>query len=146
MTEVAPAEPPREPEIEALARAARGFLWLLRRVFWVAGAAAIAYGLWRSGTPDEPPLEGALPVPALNALGTVWLCAGLPLLLPSDWLTNRRGAGVLAASLVLWLLPCWLPGDHSHGYVLRIVATFCSSASLLVWRTLWRLTAATAPR
>jgi hypothetical protein len=136
---------PREPEIEAMARAARGFMWVLRLAFWIGGSQAVLFGLERSFTPDQPPFEGALPVGVPNALGAVWLCLGFPALLPIDWLFGRGRWCALAISVALWFGPMLLDGDHRQGFLLRIVATFVVVVSLLVWRTLWRLTSPTPP-
>jgi hypothetical protein len=127
--------PPHEPEIEALGRAAHGFLWLVRRVFWLAGLGGVAYGLWRCWAD-----HGAVP----SAKGVVWVGLGFPALLPVGWTFGRGRWLVLAVSAVLWFGAMALPDDHRYGFVLRIVATFVAAATLLVWRTLWRLTSTAA--
>lgn len=124
--------PPPEPEIELLARIARRAVWLLRRVLWFAGATAIGYGLWRGAAPLA---DGSLPA----AAGFVWLCAGLPLLAPARWLFGRGRWRALALAALLWFLPCLLPDDHRHGWVLRVFATVAASLSLAVYATLGRL-------
>lgn len=130
--------PPREPEIELLATIARRGLRTLRAAFWLAGAAAIGFGCWRSATPpiDDAGLAGAAP----NALGVVWLCAGLPLVARADWLFGRGRWPALAGGALLWFGAILLPHDHRYGFVLRAFASLVACLSLLVWRTLWRLT------
>ncbi len=132
---------PHEPEIEALARVARGFLWGVRRLFWLAGAVAIGYGLiglWQKRTGWSEVTPGQLhPLAHVDA---VWLCVGLPLLVPVDWLFGRGRWWALALLATLWFAPRLLGGDDDFGYLLRIFASGVACASLLVWRTLWRLT------
>jgi hypothetical protein len=141
-----PANPPHEPEIEALGRAAHGFLWLVRRLFWLGGLGGVGYGVWRCYAGDgmswaiDPAALGTVP----SAKGVVWLCLAFPALLPVDWTFGRGRWLVLAVSAALWFGAMELPEDHRYGFVLRIVATFVAAASLLVWRTLWRLTSAAA--
>ena len=148
-----PGNPPHEPEIEALGRVAHGFLWLVRRVLWLAGLCGVgvglchcwleegAYGLWRWLHGEGAGLTfRTMP----SAHGAVWLCLGFPALLPVDWTFGRGRWLVLAISAVLWFGAMTLPDDHRYGYVLRIVATFVVAATLLVWRTLWRLTSTAA--
>lgn len=137
--------PPREPEIEALARIARTALWLVRRVFWVAGAVAVGHGVWRSGVDGgwsfvAPYALATLPA----ATGIVWLCLGLPLLVRTGWLFGRGRWPALGLGAALWFGACLLPMDHTYGFVLRLFASLVACLSLLVWRTLWRLTAAAA--
>lgn len=134
-----PHVPPHEPEIEALARAARGALWLLRIVFWLAGATAIGYGIWRA-------MNGADAHPgSLSATGVVWLCAGLPLVAPVDWLFGRGRLPALGAAATLWFSASLLPDDVEYGFLLRIFGSVMACLILLVWRTLWGLTASSAP-
>jgi len=130
--------PPREPEIEVLGRIARGGLWVVRRVFWLAGVAAIAFGVWRTFTApiDAAGVVGTTP----NALGIVWICAGLPAVLRVDWLIGRGRWRALTLGAVLWFGAALLPHDHDFGFLLRVFASLVACLSLLVWRTLWRLT------
>ena len=142
-----PANPPHEPEIEALGRAAHGFLWLVRRVFWLGGLGGVGYGVWRCWADHGSGLWFYAPYSALtvpSAKGVVWLCLAFPALLPVSWTFGRGRWLVLAVSAALWFGAMTLPDDHRYGFVLRIVATFVAAASLLVWRTLWRLTSAAA--
>ncbi|MBK8097573.1 MAG: hypothetical protein IPK26_10720 [Planctomycetes bacterium] len=75
-----PPPPPREPEIELLGRIARRFLWLVRRVLWLAGVAAIAHDIWRSGVNSGWSLVApASLVSWPAATGIAWLCLGTPL-------------------------------------------------------------------
>lgn len=133
--------PPREREIEVLGRIAHGGLWFLRRVLWFAGAFAVCYGLVRTWSADEV----ATPGTTVPALGFVWICAGLPLLVPVDWLFGRGRWLALVAGVLLWFGPSMLSADPEYGFVLRFFATLIACVTLLVWRTLWRLTASAAP-
>ncbi len=131
-------QPPREPEIEALGRAAHGFLWLLRRVFWIAGAIFAGYGAARCGN-----AEWTFHTPYTNTAqvhGFTWLCVGLPLLARCDWLFGRTRWLALAIAAALWFGPGVMQDDHTFGFILRIFATVVAYATLLVWRTVWRLT------
>lgn len=130
-------QPPREPEIEALGRVARRALWLIRRVLWIAGAVAVGYGLWRGWTRGD--LTGAVPQP--SASGVVWLCVGLPLLARIGWLFGRGRWLALGVGGLLWFGASLLPDDPDYGYVLRFFASLIACLTLLVWRTLWSLTA-----
>lgn len=125
------APTPREPEIELLGRLAARAVRLLRRALWLAGATAIAYGLWRCGA------SGSWPLP--SAKGFVWLCAGLPLVASASWLFGRGWRFALPALVLLWVVPGLLPDDHDYGYVLRIFASVAATLSLAVYTTLGRL-------
>jgi hypothetical protein len=120
---------PREPEIELLGRIARHVLWGLRRVLWLVGATAVGFGVhscvWL-GTPVF--------------VWFVWFAGGLPLLAPIDWILGRGRLVALSVGAFLWFLPSLLAGDQDHGWVLRVFASLVAVATLLVWRTLWRLT------
>lgn len=126
--------PPREPEIELLAKLARGGLRTARAALWLAGLAAIAYGLHRTLFDER-----ATTTP--SASGTVWLTIGLPLMLRANWLLDAswRRYLLLLSSAVLWFAPMMLTDDSSYGFVLRIFATIVAFLCLVVWRTLWRL-------
>jgi len=135
-------EPQREPEIEAMARVARGFLWLLRRVFWLIGAAAVAFGICLSLDVGEG-WTFIAPYAAVSSgpgAGSVWVCLGLPLVLRADWLFGRSWLRLLCLGAALWFLPSLLPDDHAFGFVARVFASLVACLTLLVWRTLWRLT------
>ena len=133
MSDQRPPATPREPEIEFLGRFATGGLWLLRRALWLAGACAIAYGVWRS-------LQTRVDDSFMSALGPVWVTLGLPLVLPTEWAFGRGRRWWLGVSVVLWFAPMLLAGEHAWGFVLRMFATLIAFLSLAVWRTLWRLT------
>ncbi len=132
---------PHEPEIELLGRIARHGLWFLRRVLWVAGAFAVGYGLVRTWSADEV----ATPSATVPALGFVWMCAGSPLLCRVDWLFGRGRWLALVAGALLWFGPSLLAADPEYGFVLRAFASLIACVTLLVWRTLWRLTASAVP-
>lgn len=141
------ATPPHEPEIEALGRAAHGFVWLLRRAFWLGGLGGVGYGLWRCWADEGAGWTWVAPYHLMtipSAKGVVWLCLGFPALLPVDWTFGRGRWILLAISAALWFGAMTLPDDHRYGFVLRITATFVVAATLLVWRTLWRLTSSAA--
>jgi hypothetical protein len=122
------APPPREPEIEALGRAARAFLVVLRAAFWLAGAVAIGFGAMRTVHPE------------LSSRGAVWLCVGVPLVLPIGWTFGRGKVPLLVAGVLVWFGAGLLPQNENWTWILRPFASLVAVASLLVWRTLWRLT------
>ena len=138
-----PPEPtvPREPEIEALGRIARGGLWTLRRVFLLAGLGFVGFGLvelvrGRTGLSEVAP--GTMVTD--HHIDVVWLCLGLPLLPPVEWTFGRGRWLVLAVLAVLVAAPVLLGGDDNYGFVIRAFAGLVALASLAVWRTLWNLT------
>ena len=146
MTEELP--PPREPEIEFLARAARAGLRGVRVVLWLAGVVGIAAGSYLLLRPDA---ASPVDVDANLAFGDspahdfVWFCPGILFVLPVDWTFGRGRWPLLVVSALLWFGPLVFPDDHRFGVVLRVFASGVAVASLLVWRTLWRLSdAATA--
>lgn len=135
------APAPREPEIEALGRLARGFLWCVRGAFVLAGLGFVGFGLvqllsGRTGLSEVTP--GAMVTD--HHIDVVWLCLGLPMLPPVDWTFDRGRWLVLAGLVVLVVTPMLLGGDDDHGYILRAFAGLVALASLAVWRTLWKLT------
>ena len=138
-----PPEPtvPREPEIEALGRIARGGLWAVRMVFLLAGLGFTAYGaaeLLRGRTGLSEVTPGTMVTD--HHIDVVWLCLGLPLLPPVDWTFGRGRWLVLAVLAVLVATPVLLGGDDDYGFVIRAFAGLVALASLAVWRTLWKLT------
>lgn len=134
--------PPREPEIELLGGIARRGLRVLRCVLWVAGAVGVAFGVWCTWSGAD----AKAPDTRLPALGFVWICAGWPPLLRVDWLFGRGRWIALIAGALLWFGPSLLAADPEYGFVLRMFATLIACVTLLVWRTLWRLTvSATRP-
>ena len=144
-----PPVEPREPEIEFLGRLARRVLTLLRLALFVAGLVAIAAACYITASPPAaatlhevvPPLQQRI------AYNFVWVCAGVPLLLPSRWLFRAGRWQALALGLVLWFGPMLLDGDHAYGFLIRMFASFVACVTLLVLRTLRSLGAdPTAPR
>lgn len=125
--------PRHEPEIEVLRRIARIGLGAIRCAFWLVGAVAIYTGVF------GPPEWTGLDWPPTHLF--VFACAGLPLVLPGGWwIGHRRGALVLlVAAALMWFLPMLRAGDHRYGFVLRLFATVVACATMVVWRTLWRL-------
>jgi hypothetical protein len=138
--------PPHEPEIELLGRIASRALWTIRRVLWLAGAVAIGFGVWISGRDAHWTFAAPyslLSVPA--ATGVVWISVGLPLLCRVDWLFGRGRWRALLLGVSLWFGASAMPGDRDYGWILRIFASLVACLTLLVWRTLWRLTRTAAP-
>ena len=140
---------PREPEIEFLGRLAARVLALLRVLLFVAGLVAIAAACYLTASPPAAMTEHT-PIPSLQqriAHNLVWVCVGLPLVLPSRWLFGAGRWQALAIGLLLWFGPMLLDGDHEYGFLIRVFASLVACATLLVLRTLRTLTAdGTAPR
>jgi hypothetical protein len=134
---------PREPEIEFLGKVARIGLAAIRVVFWLAGAVAIAFGIVQLAMPLV--FQTAFEVQSRIARHFVWFCPGLLLVAPVQWTCGRGRWRMLAASALLWFVPIWLPGEVDYGFVLRMFGTLIAFLTLLVWRTLWRLTDRGAP-
>jgi hypothetical protein len=134
---------PREPEIEWLGRAARRALVGLRVLFWCLGAAAIAGAVWVTVDPALQQSEQGEPAPLATrvAHNLTFAAFAVPLLLPVGWTFGRGWKVALALGALLWLGPMLLPGDHPWGCLIRAFATLVGCAILLVWRTLWSLTA-----
>lgn len=143
MTDADAPEPPREPEIEFLGKLARAFLLVARLALGVAGAASLAYGLKKTWTDGDGWAMDQWAFRAMpSAAGFVWITLGLPLVLPANTLLNRGRpqAALLATAVALWFGPMALPDDSDYGFVLRMFATLVAFLSLVMWRTLWRLT------
>jgi hypothetical protein len=122
---------PREPEIEAMARGARRFLWVLRRALALAGWYGLGYGLWRCFLADGAP----------SAKGCLWLAAGLLLALRVEWTFGRGRWLALTGCAALWWLPIVAFADEEpHAWIVRVFASLATFLSLFVWRTLWSLT------
>ena len=142
MTDAPMSANPREPEIEFMGRVAREALRLMRGALWLGGMAALVYGYQKFMAPYEnsPRETGNAVMP--SALGTIWLTLGLPLVLPTCRIMNKPraliGTGIIYVAL--WTVPMSLPDDSPYGFILRIFTTVVSFSTLLVWRTLWRLT------
>jgi len=134
--------PPREPEIEILGMIAHGALALIRVVFFGAGVWAIVYGIQKMREPLLSPGPGLATVALPSAAGTVWLALGLPLILRCKWMFTKGALqwSLLVILALMWFVPMGLNDDSPYGYILRMFATLVSILSLLVWRTLWRLT------
>ncbi len=143
-----PEPPPREPEIELLGKLARIGLFAIRVAMFVAGTAALAYGLTKSLTSGDGWEWLSLEWRARpSAAGAVWLTVGLPLVLPANVLLDRGlpQAALLGLSAVMWFMPWTLGDDSEYGYILRLFATLVAFLCLVVWRTLWRLTTPSLP-
>jgi len=148
MSDAQVPQPPREPEIEFLGKLAHGALVVARIVLALAGIAAICYGCWQAYYGSAWPLvapDSEVPTPAGSSpagSSIVWFTVGLPLVVPADcWLTkNRYRPWLLGISAVLWFAPSLIGDATQYGYILRMFATLIAVMSLLVWRTLWRLT------
>jgi hypothetical protein len=129
---------PREPEIEAMARGARRFLWLLRGALFVAGCYGLAYGLWRSFVHGGDDAAGAAPM--ASSTGFLWLAAGVLLVLRVEWTFGRGRWLALALCAALWWLPLLFADEEAHAWIVRMAGTLAAFLSLFVWRTLWSLT------
>ena len=81
------------------------------------------------------------PLPHRIANNLVWVCVGLPLVLPSRWLFGTGRWKALAVGLLLWFGPMLIDGDHAYGFLIRMFASFVACATLLILRTLRTLTA-----
>jgi hypothetical protein len=138
MTEAVP--PPAEPEVEFLARFARIALLLVRGLLFAIGAVAVVGAIWLTLEPNAAAGETIAPMPERLAHNSVFVCLGLPLVLPTRWLLARRWMA-LALFAACWLGPMLLEGDHDWGVLIRMFATFVACASVLVLRTLRGLTA-----
>ena len=104
---------PHEPEIEALAKAARAFLWVVRRAFALAGGLAFVWGLElvAGGTwVFVAPYSLVTPV-----MGFTCFSLGLPLVLPVDWTFGRGRWPLLAIASVLWFAPSAMQDDTEYG-------------------------------
>lgn len=122
---------PREPEIEAMARGARRFLWVLRRALALAGWSGLGYGLWRCFLADGAP----------SSKGFLWLAAGLLLVLRVEWTFGRGRWTALALCAAMWWLPIVAFADEeAYAWIVRVFASLAAFLSLFVWRTLWSLT------
>jgi hypothetical protein len=134
-------QPPREPEIEFLGKAALGFLVVLRAVFWSAGVTSLYFGWQMLLFPDSgSAAAGSDWTP--SALGSIWLSLGIPLVVKADWLLNRCQARrlLILIFILLWFAPMALADDSNYGFILRMFSTMVSFLTMLVWRTLWQLT------
>lgn len=132
--------PPREPEIEFLGKLARGLVRIVRVALWGGGVYALVYGFQQMA---DPPTSAALAASAAHYdRGAVWIALGLPLVVPTQWLLSKQTSAkvLLAIFVVLWFAPMLLENDSPYGYILRLFATLISVLSVLVWRTVWRLT------
>ena len=134
---------PREPEIEFLGRLASRVLALLRVLLFVAGLVAIAAACYLTANPPAATTqhEGIPSLQQRIAHNLVWVCVGLPLVLPSRWLFGAGRWQALAIGLLLWFGPMLLDGDHEYGFLIRMFASFVACVTLLVLRTLRTLTA-----
>jgi hypothetical protein len=136
------SEPPdlpreREPEIVFLGRLAGCVLTTLRLALFVAGLVAVAIACYLTASPPEaPPNEVIAPLQQRIASNFVWVCAGVPLLLPSRWTFGKGWWKALALGLALWFGPMLLDGDHPYGFVIRVFASFVACVTLLVLRVL----------
>lgn len=133
---------PPEPAIDRLGAIARLALRTLRGMFWVAGAMALAVGVYAGLDPhqavyserDLPPLSQRI------AENSVWWCLGAPLVTPVGFLLGSGRWYMLGLGTLLCVGPCLLPGDHDYGVVLRVFASFVGTIVLVVWRVAFGLT------
>jgi hypothetical protein len=129
---------PHEPEIEAMARGARRFLWLLRGALFVAGCAGLGYGLWRSFVHGGDDDDAAASI--VSSKGFLWLAAGVLLVLRVEWTFGRGRWIALALCAAMWWLPLLVADEEAHAWIVRGFASLAAFLSLFVWRTLWSLT------
>jgi hypothetical protein len=130
---VAAPPPPPEPEIELLRRGARVALITLRVAFLLAGALMLYTGMF------GPPAWTGLDWPTTHLF--VFACGGLPLVLPCAWWLGPGRWPALVLGCLMWFLPMLRDTDDPYSYLLRLFATMVACASMVVWRTLWRLSA-----
>jgi len=116
-----------EPEIRFLARLVGVGLRVFRAATIIAGSYSTVHALQGISGNTE------------TAKFYVWLCIGLPPLLPVRWLFSRYGAILLLPGLALWFGPGQLGDDSNYGYIIRMFATGVALSVLLVWRTVYRL-------
>lgn len=155
MTSVPPTGPAtttREPEIEFLGKVVRFGLVAFRAATVTAGAIAVVYallGIFLLGIFAPAAMPGmifsTIPTTAPIAPSFVWLCVGIPPLLPIGWLFGRGRWPMLAVGLALWSGPHWLEGDAEYGYLIRFFATLVALSVLVVWKTIFALTTVTLP-
>ena len=142
--------PPREPEIEFLGKLVRRALLAFRGATALAGAAAIGYAAVKFADPPPvtlPDYGTITPSPVGEAPGPiapffVWLCIGIPPLVPTRWLFGRGRWPMLLVGILLWLVPSRLEGDSDYGYIIRFFASLVAIAVLGVWRVCFGLTRA----
>ena len=143
---------PREPEIEFLGKVVQFALLAFRAATVTAGALALAYGVYGIANPQMVEIWGIVGITP-GPIGTglepiapyfVWLCVGIPPLLPTGWLFGRGRWPMLLVGLALWLGPHALDGDSEYGYLIRFFASLVAVSVLLVWRTVFALTKPTA--
>lgn len=147
-TPPAPPTPPHEPEIEFLRKVARFALLAFRVATVTAGAVAIGFAGARIVDPpmvEEWGIIGITPGPIGKTLEPiapyfVWLCIGIPPLLPTRWLFGRGRWLMLLVGVALWFGPSRLEGDSDYGYIIRFFASLVAVSVLLVWKTVFALT------
>ena len=140
----------REPEIEFLGKVVRFALVAFRAATVTAGAVAVVHALMGIFAPAVVPGYMGIgfdagPTTAPIAPSFVWLCVGIPPLLPIRWLFGRGRWPMLLVGLALWSGPHWLEGDAEYGYLIRFFASLVALSVLVVWKTIFALTTATLP-
>jgi hypothetical protein len=134
--------PPREPEIEFLGKVVRLLLLAFRAATVGAALVALGYGLIHMADPprDMSAGTGEIGAPLPIAPYFVWLCIGIPPLLPIRWLFGRGRWPMLVVGAALWCGPMGLEGDHEYGWLIRFFASLVAVSVLLVWKTIFALT------
>lgn len=131
---------PREPEIEFFGKVVRLFLTAARVTLFCAGLFGVVLGVTWLVQDSSSAVVPAETTPQL--MGFVWISAGLPLVLPVGWLFGHGRWIAAAIAVALWFGPVVCPLDHRYGFIIRFGASLVACATLLVWRTIWRLTRA----
>ncbi len=134
---------PREPEIEFLGKIVRVMLAGFRVATILASTVAVAHALRGIFAPAVVPWGPSVDAPLAPepiAPYFVWLCVGIPPLLPITWLFGRGRWPMLLVGLALWSGPHWLEGDAEYGYLIRFFASLVALSVLVVWKTVFALT------
>lgn len=134
---------PLEPEVRVLSRLARIGLLGVRGVLSLVGSAAIAGAV---AVVIDPLLiySTAADVPAFGELvarSLVFVCMGLPLVLPVAWTFGRGRWLVLGLALLLIAVPMAFEIDPAC-FLIRAFACLVGLAAIVIWRLLWQLRSA----
>jgi len=128
-----------EREIDVLGRVAHFALRVLRWISILAGLVAIAGAIYTVFDPVPVYSDNIPPTSTVIAHQIVFLCLGLPWVLPVACTLGRGWRIMLAIGTALWFGPMALEGDHDFGFLVRMFASLVAIAVLAVWRTLYGL-------